>query len=118
MLLEVEASHPVSIQLNPEGAHITGPKELKNFLDPGPLLTYSLPLARFKTISLPVTQVVLHSVGKSRVLVRVSAYPKPSMGGIQPLAYSRAKHALSILYCLTVPRRRWCTLPWGYTSGS
>jgi hypothetical protein len=65
---------------------------------------YSFPLAKFEIISLPVTQVVLHNVGKSKVLVKVSAYPNPNMGGIQPLAYSSAKHASSILYCLTVPR--------------
>jgi hypothetical protein len=74
---------------------------------------YSLNLARFDNISRAVTQVILHSVGKSKVLVKPSAKPKPSMGGIQPRAYSRAKQAASILYCLTVPRSRWCTLPWG-----
>ncbi|CCF34350.1 hypothetical protein CH063_06368 [Colletotrichum higginsianum] len=58
-------------------------------------------------------RVVFQRVGKSRVLDRPSAKPKKSMGGIQPRAYSRAKQPSSILYCLTSPRCRWWTLPWG-----
>jgi hypothetical protein len=65
---------------------------------------YIFALAKFKTISLPVTQTVLHSVGKSKVLDSPSAKPKNNIGGIHPLAYSSAKQASSILYCLTVPR--------------
>lgn len=78
-----------------------------------PSIVYILPLSRFEIISRPVILDVAHRVGKSRVLEKVSAYPKKSIGGIQPRAYSRAKHDSSILYCLTSPRRRWCTLPWG-----
>jgi len=74
---------------------------------------YNLPLNKFPTISRPVTLVVAHSVGKSSVDDSVSAYPKNSIGGIQPRAYSSAKHAASILYCLTSPRRKWCTEPAG-----
>ena len=69
-------------------------------------IAYNFPRAKFETISLPVTQVILHRVGKSNVLVNPSAKPKPNMGGIHPLAYSSAKQALSILYCFTVPRWR------------
>jgi len=66
----------------------------------------SFPWSRLLIISRPVIRVVAQSVGKSRVLVKVSAYPKPSIGGIQPRAYSSAKHDASILYCLTSPRCR------------
>lgn len=74
---------------------------------------YNFPFTKFAVISLPVILVVAHNVGKSNVLENVSAYPNGNMGGIQPLAYSSAKHALSILYCLTSPRCRWCTEPTG-----
>lgn len=67
---------------------------------------HNFPFHKFPIISLPVTLVVAHSVGKSNVLLKVSAYPKNSIGGIQPRAYSSAKHASRILYCLTSPRLR------------
>jgi hypothetical protein len=76
-------------------------------------LPHNLNFIKLPIISLPVTLVVAHSVGKSRVDEKVSAYPKKSIGGIQPRAYSRAKQEESILYCLTSPRRRWCTEPAG-----
>lgn len=62
-------------------------------------------------ISLPVILVVAHIVGMSSVLVSASAYPKNILGGIQPRAYSSAKHEPSMRYCLASPRRRWCTDP-------
>lgn len=74
---------------------------------------YSFICNKFLIISRPVIREVAHNVGKSRVLEKVSAYPKNSMGGIHPRAYSSAKHDSSILYCLTSPRRRWCTVPCG-----
>jgi hypothetical protein len=74
---------------------------------------YNFPAIKFPSISRPVTLVVAHNVGKSSVDEKVSAYPKNSIGGIQPRAYSSAKHAESILYCLTSPRRKWCTEPAG-----
>lgn len=75
--------------------------------------SHILNLSKLEIISRPVIRVVAHNVGKSRVLEKVSAYPKNSIGGIQPRAYSSAKHDESILYCLTWPRGRWCTVPAG-----
>jgi hypothetical protein len=88
------------------------PSKVQKTLHSPPLL-YNLNLIKFPIISRPVTLVVAHSVGKSSVDENVSAYPKNSIGGIQPRAYSSAKHAESILYCLTSPRRKWCTEPAG-----
>lgn len=84
---------------------LTQPSEIKRI--------YNLNFIKLPIISRPVTLVVAHSVGKSSVDENVSAYPKNSIGGIQPRAYSSAKHEDSILYCLTSPRRRWCTEPAG-----
>lgn len=75
-------------------------------------------MSRFEMISRPVMTTVRYMVWTSRVLKTPSAKPKKSMGGIQPRAYSSAKQPSGILYCLTVPRCRWCMLPAGYTSGS
>lgn len=67
------------------------------------LTSYSLNNNKFFTISRPVTYVVLHMVGRSNVELKPSAKPKNNIGGIHPLAYSKAKHFSSILYCFTVP---------------
>lgn len=76
-------------------------------------LPYSLPFARFPSISPAVILTVFQSINTSIVLVRVSARPKGIIGGIQPRAYSSAKQPSDIRYCFTEPLGRWCWLPGG-----
>lgn len=66
----------------------------------------TFPSIKFPTISRPVLTVIRHTVPQSNVLVSASAYPNASIPGIQPRAYSSAKQASRMEYCLTSPLRR------------
>jgi hypothetical protein len=95
-------------------------------------ILYIFPYKRFLIISLAVILTVWYRVEPSSVDVRESANPNGNIRGIQPMgawhqyeykrsqegyhpptAYSSAKQPRCILYCLTSPRRRWCTEPAG-----